>query len=35
MKDGRVEATGTLEELLLISDEMKRLWSGDFDYIGS
>ncbi|MEO8286048.1 MAG: ABC transporter ATP-binding protein [Chloroflexota bacterium] len=33
MKDGQVEATGTLEELLLISDEMKRLWAGDFDYM--
>ncbi len=33
LKDGNVEAQGTLEELLLISDEMKRLWSGDFDYV--
>jgi ATP-binding cassette subfamily B protein len=33
LKDGTVEAAGTLEELLLISDEMKRLWAGDFDYV--
>ncbi len=34
LKDGKVEAQGTLQELLLISDEMKRLWAGDFDYVG-
>jgi ATP-binding cassette subfamily B protein len=33
LKDGTVEAMGTLEELLLISEEMKRLWAGDFDYV--
>ena len=33
LKDGTVEAAGTLEELLLISDEMKRLWAGDFDHV--
>src|SRR5437879_9047039 len=29
LKDGRVEAEGTLEELLVSSDEMQRLWRGD------
>ncbi len=29
LKDGKIEAQGTLEELLLISEEMKRLWLGD------
>jgi ATP-binding cassette subfamily B protein len=33
LKEGRVEAQGTLEELLLISPEMRRLWLGDVDYI--
>jgi ABC-type multidrug transport system fused ATPase/permease subunit len=29
LKDGRVEDRGTLDELLLRCDEMRRLWSGD------
>lgn len=29
LKDGRVEATGTLAELLETSEEMQRLWRGD------
>jgi ATP-binding cassette subfamily B protein len=31
MRDGRIEATGTADELLQTSQEFRRLWSGDFD----
>src|SRR5207248_483115 len=30
LKQGRVEAEGTLEELLNTCEEMQRLWSGEF-----
>lgn len=30
MKDGRVDAEGTLDELLHKSDELNRIWAGEY-----
>jgi ABC-type multidrug transport system fused ATPase/permease subunit len=35
LREGQVEAAGTLDELLAASEEMRRLWSGDPDLVAA